>query len=64
MAVTAFLVGTAALLLTTSFPWHVCVIKAMIAAPVAAYVELISHNGNDTVSVPVAITVVLCALGM
>lgn len=62
MMVTAFVIGTVSLLLTTTFPWYRCVLTALVVSPVAAYTELVSHNGNDTVSVPVANTIVLMAI--
>ncbi len=64
MAVTAFVVALAALLVTSGQPWPVCLLYAAAAAPVAAYVELISHGGCDTVTVPVAVTGLLALLSM
>lgn len=64
MAVTAFAAGFAALLLTAPLSWPACLVHALIAAPVAAYVELISHGGNDTVTVSAAVSVVLALLGL
>ena len=62
MAVSACIVGFVALLLVAPFPWQKSLLLACIGAPVAAFVELISHNGNDTVSVPVATATVLALL--
>lgn len=62
MAVTAFITGTAALLLTSSLAWWECVLFALLTAPVCAAAELFSHHGNDTVSVPVAAAAVLAVL--
>ena len=64
MAVTSFMVGIIALLITTPYPWYLCVLMALTAAPVSAYAELVSHNGNDTVSVPVAVSIVLWGLAL
>lgn len=62
MAITSFLVGSIALLVTSLYPWYLCVLLALLIAPVSAFVELISHNGNDTASVAGALTVVLAIL--
>ena len=62
MMVTAFCAGFLALLLVSPMEWYLCLAYAGIAAPIAAYVELISHGGNDTVSVPVAVSLVLALL--
>lgn len=62
MALTSLAVGFLALLLTSGYSWPVCLVLALIAAPVSAFTELISHNGNDTVSVPAAVTAVLALL--
>lgn len=39
-----------------------CALLALVTAPAAAYAELVSHNGNDTVSVPAAAAAVLAVL--
>lgn len=59
MAVTGFLVGTAALLVTSDYAWYQCVLMALVIAPVASFIELVSHNGNDTVSVASGVAGVL-----
>ena len=64
MMITAFAVGFAALLIASPLSWPVCLLHAAIAAPVAAYVELISHGGNDTVTVSAAVALCLALLGM
>ena len=62
MMITAFTAGWIALLMTSPLEWYLCLACSAIAAPVAAYVELISHGGNDTVTVPVATTLILSLL--
>ncbi|MGN0808086.1 MAG: TSUP family transporter [Candidatus Coproplasma sp.] len=62
MAVTSFITGAAILLLTSPLVWWKCLLFSLIAAPVSAVAELYSHNGNDTVSVPVAVTAILALL--
>lgn len=42
------------LLIYTSFPWYLCLLAAVIVAPISAIVELISHHGSDTITVPLA----------
>ena len=64
MTITAFTAGFAALLLTAPMGWPACLIHAAVTAPVAAYVELISHGGNDTVNVPVASALCLWLLSL
>lgn len=64
MAVTAFLTGMIALLVVSTYPWYICVLLALVSAPVAAYTELISHNGNDTVSVASAVLTVQIVMGL
>lgn len=59
MLATALVTGFVAMLLTTPLSWPMCLFYAAVAAPVAAYVELISHGGNDTVTVASAVAVVL-----
>ena len=63
MMVSAFAVGFLSMMLTSPLSWSVCLAHALIAAPVAAYTELISHDGNDTVTVASACAVVLAVLG-
>ena len=60
MASTAFVTGLIALMVVSPLSFPHCLACAAIAAPVAAYVELITHGGNDTVTVPVAVA--LCLL--
>lgn len=62
MMVTAFAAGFVAMLVTSPLEWYICLACAAIAAPVAAYVELISQGGNDTVTVPAAAAFILSVL--
>ena len=62
MFVTAFIVGIIVLKLMTNYSTLLIVIMSCISAIVGAYVELISHNGDDTVYVPSAITFIIILL--
>jgi len=42
------------LLIYTSFPWHLCLSGALLVSPICAVVELVSRNGIDTITVPLA----------
>jgi phytol kinase len=62
MMITAFAAGLIALLIASPLEWHICLAYAAVAAPVAAYTELISHGGNDTVTVPTGTALILILL--
>ncbi|MGN0592156.1 MAG: TSUP family transporter, partial [Ruminococcus sp.] len=62
MAVTSFVTGAAVLLLVSPFAWWKCVLFSLLTAPFSSGAELYSHNGNDTVSVPVAVAAILTIL--
>ncbi|MCM1298829.1 MAG: TSUP family transporter, partial [[Eubacterium] siraeum] len=62
MAVTDLLVCFALLILISDLSVWRCVLFSLVIAPLSAYVELISHNGNDTVSVPVSVAAALALL--
>lgn len=64
MTATAFVLTAVCLLVTTDFPLAACLLTAAVAAPISAAAELFSHNGNDTVSVPVSIAAVLSLLSV
>ena len=64
MALTAFLAAFAAMLIVSPLSWPVCLLYAAVAAPVAAYVELITHGGYDTLTVPVAVAAALAVLSL
>lgn len=36
------------------FPWYLCLLLAILVAPVCALVELVSHRGIDTLTVPLS----------
>jgi len=62
MMVTAFVTTFTTLLIVTDLSVAGCLLTAVLVAPASAAAELFSHNGNDTVSVPVAIAAVLYLL--
>jgi len=62
MAVVSTVVGTVTMLILTAMPWWRCLLMAMAMSVFGAYTELISRDGNDTVTVPVVNTAVLLAL--
>ncbi|MCM1480196.1 MAG: TSUP family transporter [Muribaculaceae bacterium] len=62
MAVTDLIVCFVLLMILSDLSVPRCVIFSLVAAPISAYAELISHNGNDTVSVPVSIAAALAVL--
>lgn len=64
MALTAFAAALAAMVTVSPLVWPVCLLFAAVAAPVAAYVELITHGGYDTLTVPVAVTAALALLSL
>ena len=60
MAAVSTVVGTAVMLVLTSIPWYCCLLTALTASLFGAYTELISRNGDDTITVPVInVTVIL-----
>jgi len=64
MMITAFAAGFIALLIASPLEWYICLAYSAISAPAAAYVELISRGGNDTVTVPTGTALILALLGM
>jgi len=64
MMLSAFVVGAAALMILSPLAWHTCLWQAALAAPIAAYTELISRDGNDTFTVAGAAAVCLALLGL
>ncbi|MGM9858728.1 MAG: TSUP family transporter [Bacilli bacterium] len=62
MALTSFITGAIVLLLVSPLTWWQCIIFSLVACPFSAISELYSHNGNDTISVPLAVAVVLTIL--
>ncbi len=55
-------VGTVTMLILTAIPWWQCLLMTMATSVFGAYTELVSRNGDDTVTVPVVNTAVLLAL--
>lgn len=43
----------------TAMPWYLCLLGAAIASLFGAYTELITRDGNDTLTVPVVNSIVL-----
>ncbi|MCM1040306.1 MAG: TSUP family transporter [Ruminococcus sp.] len=64
MAVTSFILTAVILFLITDITPAFCLLSALLTAPIAATAELFSHNGNDTVSVPMAIAAMLSVLSL
>ncbi len=62
MMLFSFLSGMLGILLSGSYMWYEVVFYPLLASPVAAYTELISKNGDDTITVPVATAAVLIVL--
>lgn len=50
--------------LHTNMPWYLCFGISLLIAPICALVELISKNGMDTITVPIATAVPLYILMM
>ncbi len=61
MAAVSTLVGTATMLLA-GLPWYFCLLTALVTSLFGAYTELISRNGDDTVTVPVVNVAMMLAL--
>ena len=55
----AFIAVFIVLLICTPFPWYLCLLAALIVAPICAIVELISHHGLDTITVPLSAAIPL-----
>lgn len=53
-----FIVSSLAIFITTMIyaigPWYLCLAIALLVAPVCAIVELFSHRGSDTITVPLS----------
>lgn len=58
----AFIAMIVTLRLYTPFPFFICVLFALVAAPVSAFVEVISRGGSDTITVPYSAAIVLFGL--
>ena len=64
MCLAAFAAGTIWFFLSGVPSWQQCLLYPLIAAPFASYTELISANGNDTVTVPLVTAAVLTICSM
>ncbi len=62
MMATALLAGLCALRLTSPYAAGHCLPLALLTAPIAAYTELITKNGDDTVTVAGAVSLTLLLL--
>lgn len=59
MATAAFIAGMIGLLISGEFIWYEVVFSPLIASPFSSYTELVSKNGDDTVTVPLVTAFVL-----
>lgn len=57
-------VGTASMLVLTAMSWYRCLLFALAASVPGAYTELITRNGDDTVTVPAVNAAVLLGLAL
>ncbi len=62
MLVFSFLAGVTAMLLCGNGEWQRTVFYPLIASPFAAYTELVTKNGDDTVTVPLVTAAVISLL--
>lgn len=61
MAVMSFACTLACLLVFSSHPWYICLGVSLFVAPITAAAELYSPKGYDTLIVPTAAALTLCA---
>ena len=64
MVLVSTAVGTTVILALAAMPGYQCLLFALAASVPGAYTELISRNGNDTVTVPLVNTAVLLGLSL
>ncbi|MFA5523253.1 MAG: hypothetical protein WDA24_02740 [Tissierellales bacterium] len=64
MYIVSAMVIFVSLLVHSSLAWYLCLIGALLVAPICAVVELISNNGLDTITVPFATAVPIFSLIM
>ena len=64
MAAFAFISGAVGMMFTMQLEWYQCILYALIAAPFSAYTELITKNGDDTVTVPIVTAAVIAVLSL
>ena len=62
MIVTAFFAVFLTLLFYGGLSWYLCLLVALVAAPVCGVVELFSRRGTDTLTVPLAAAAVIFPL--
>ena len=62
MAAVSTAVGFATMRVMTANSWVLCLLSAAVTSIFGAYTELITRNGNDTVTVPVVNTMILLVL--
>lgn len=60
VAVTSFVCTFVTLMLTSDFAWPVVLIVSLVVAPIASLVELFTKKGLDTITVPIAVCLLLC----
>ena len=64
MVLVSTTVGIICMLFMAPMPWYQIIIMSVVTAVFGAFTELISHNGNDTVWVPMVNTAVLLAFAV
>ncbi|MEA1884928.1 MAG: phosphatidate cytidylyltransferase [Thermotogota bacterium] len=57
MSVVAFVAIFLSLIMYSQLSWYVSLLTAALIAPISAVVEMFSHNGMDTITVPLATAV-------
>lgn len=62
MCISAFIAGVLGLLASKALPVSRCILYPLISAPFAAYTELVTKNGDDTVTVPVVVMTIITIL--
>ena len=62
MAITSFIATFVTLLCMAPYSWYVALLLSVVIAPIAALVELYTKKGLDTVTVPIVVCLVLCAV--
>ncbi|MDL2205666.1 TSUP family transporter [Eubacteriales bacterium OttesenSCG-928-N13] len=64
MALVAFVVGAIVLILSAPYPAWAALLMALVSGIAAAFVEMITRNGHDTVTVPIAVAALMYLLMM
>ena len=62
MVIASIIVGLAMMLLISDVPWYMSLLVVSITSICGAYMELITHNGDDTITVPAINCIVLLLL--